>query len=91
MTAPGDPVLDSLADARQARDLGFVTHRRYVTVREVEILRLASVGLSNREIADRLHMSPETVKSHVRHLLFKLHAVSRAHVVAEALRHGLID
>jgi DNA-binding NarL/FixJ family response regulator len=60
------------------------------TVREVEVLQLISDGLVNREIGERLFLSEETVKSHVRHLLAKLQARSRAHAVAVGLRRGLI-
>jgi DNA-directed RNA polymerase specialized sigma24 family protein len=47
-------------------------------------------GLVNREIGQRLFLSEETVKSHVRHLLAKLQARSRAHAVAVGFRRGLI-
>ena len=60
------------------------------TLREVEVLQLISDGLVNREIGERLFLSEETVKSHVRHLLAKLQARSRAHAVAVGLRRGLI-
>ena len=60
------------------------------TMREIEVLQLISDGLVNREIGHRLYLSEETVKSHVRHLLAKLHARSRAHAVAIGFRRGLI-
>jgi len=60
------------------------------TAREVEVLQLISDGLVNREIGQRLFLSEETVKSHVRHLLAKLQARSRAHAVAVGYRRGLI-
>jgi DNA-binding NarL/FixJ family response regulator len=60
------------------------------TNREIEVLQLVSEGLVNREIGHRLFLSEETVKSHVRHLLAKLQARSRAHAVAVGLRRGLI-
>ena len=60
------------------------------TGREVEVLQLISEGLVNREIGQRLFLSEETVKSHVRHLLAKLQARSRAHAVAVGFRRGLI-
>ncbi|HZT94917.1 MAG TPA: LuxR C-terminal-related transcriptional regulator [Gaiellaceae bacterium] len=60
------------------------------TVREVEVLQLISDGLVNREIGERLFLSEETVKSHVRHLLAKLQARSRAHAVAVGFRRGII-
>jgi DNA-binding NarL/FixJ family response regulator len=60
------------------------------THREVEVLQLVSEGLVNREIGQRLFLSEETVKSHVRHLLAKLQARSRAHAVAVGFRRGLI-
>jgi DNA-binding NarL/FixJ family response regulator len=61
------------------------------TSREVEVLQLISDGLVNREIGQRLHLSEETVKSHVRHLLAKLEARSRAHAVAVGFRRGMIS
>ena len=60
------------------------------TMREIEVLQLISDGLVNREIGVRLFLSEETVKSHVRHLLAKLQARSRAHAVAVGFRRGLI-
>lgn len=61
-----------------------------LTGREVEVLQLVSEGLVNREIGLRLYLSEETVKSHVRHLLAKLQARSRAHAVAVGFRRGLL-
>jgi DNA-binding NarL/FixJ family response regulator len=60
------------------------------THREIEVLQLISEGLVNREIGKRLFLSEETVKSHVRHLLAKLQARSRAHAVAVGFRRGLL-
>jgi DNA-binding NarL/FixJ family response regulator len=60
------------------------------TMREVEVLQLISEGLVNREIGQRLFLSEETVKSHVRHLLAKLQARSRALAVAIGFRRGLV-
>jgi DNA-binding NarL/FixJ family response regulator len=60
------------------------------TPREIEVLQLVCDGLVNREIGERLFLSEETVKSHVRHILAKLQARSRAHAVAVGFRRGLI-
>jgi DNA-binding NarL/FixJ family response regulator len=60
------------------------------SAREIEVLQLVSDGLVNREIGNRLFLSEETVKSHVRHILAKLQARSRAHAVAVGFRRGLI-
>jgi DNA-binding NarL/FixJ family response regulator len=65
-------------------------HGQEPTPREIEVLQLISDGLVNREIGTRLFLSEETVKSHVRHLLAKLQARSRAHAVAVGFRRGLI-
>ena len=48
-------------------------------------------GLFNHEIASRLYLAPETVKTHIHHLLGKLGARSRTHAVAIGLRQGLIE
>lgn len=58
--------------------------------REEEILRLAASGLTNKEIAERLHLSAHTVKTHLRRVLDKLHAKNRAQAAALAVRRGLI-
>jgi DNA-binding CsgD family transcriptional regulator len=62
-----------------------------LTVREREILQLLADGMSNADVAQRLFISQETVKSHVRHILAKLEADTRTHAVAIALRESIID
>jgi DNA-binding NarL/FixJ family response regulator len=62
-----------------------------LTVREREILQLLADGMSNADVAARLFISQETVKSHVRHILAKLEADTRTHAVAIALRDAIID
>jgi DNA-binding NarL/FixJ family response regulator len=64
---------------------------RETTPRELDVLWLISEGLTNREIAERLFLSEETVKTHARSLLAALQARSRAHAVAVGFRRGLID
>ena len=62
-----------------------------LTGREREILQLLADGMSNSDVAERLYISQETVKSHVRHILAKLEADTRTHAVAIALRDAIID
>jgi DNA-binding NarL/FixJ family response regulator len=62
-----------------------------ITGREREVLTLVGRGLSNGEIARALHISPGTAKTHVRHLLTKLDARDRVHLVIIAHRAGLVD
>lgn len=57
--------------------------------REVDVLRLVARGLSNREIADELVVSPATVATHVRHIFDKTGSANRAQAVAFAVRHEL--
>ena len=58
-----------------------------LTTREQEILALLGEGLSNREIAARLFITPKTVEHHVGHLLTKLDLKRRAEAAAYAVRH----
>jgi LuxR family maltose regulon positive regulatory protein len=58
--------------------------------REVEVLRLVAQGLSNREVGERLYISPHTAKRHVANILTKLDLPSRAAAAAEAARRGLL-
>jgi len=57
-----------------------------LTRRELEVLRLMAEGLKNAEIADRLVISEGTVKSHVKHILRKLHAANRAEAISRSMR-----
>ena len=60
-----------------------------ITDREREVLALIAEGLTNTEIARRLHIEPGTAKTHVRHLLAKLDARDRVQLVIIAFRSGL--
>jgi HD-GYP domain-containing protein (c-di-GMP phosphodiesterase class II) len=59
--------------------------------REVEVLRLVAAGLTNRQIADRLIVSPRTAEHHVQHIYAKIGASSRAAAALFAMEHGLLE
>jgi HD-GYP domain-containing protein (c-di-GMP phosphodiesterase class II) len=61
-----------------------------LTAREVEILRLVARGLSNKQIAASLSISPKTVANHVEHVYAKTGASTRAAAGLFAMRHGLL-
>ena len=61
-----------------------------LTRRELEILRIISTGLNTKDAAEKLHVSPATVRNHVQNILGKLGAHSRLEAVAYATRHRLI-
>ena len=58
--------------------------------REREVLQLMFAGMSNREIADRLHIKEATVKSHVSVVLMRLNVTDRTQAVVEGLKRGLV-
>jgi DNA-binding NarL/FixJ family response regulator len=62
----------------------------HVTERETEILILVAHGLSNDDIAARLHVSPLTVKTHVNRTMIKLNARDRAQLVVIAYQNDLV-
>ena len=61
-----------------------------LTTREVEILRLLARGLSNKEIAEHLVISPKTVGKHIEHIYTKIDASTRATASLFAMQHGLL-
>lgn len=75
----------------------FLAHRRgildeqVITERQVEVLELAARGLSLGEIAERLVVSPSTVKTHLANSYARLGVKNRAAAVAEAIRRGSVD
>jgi len=68
-------------------DIGFA---EALTPREIQVLELLAEGLPNKAIADRLHISDQTVKFHVSSISGKLGAANRTDAVRRAVRRGLI-
>jgi DNA-binding NarL/FixJ family response regulator len=62
-----------------------------LTERELFVLRLVSSGASNHEIADKLTISVNTVKSHIKNILEKLQLENRTQAATYALKHGLVS
>jgi DNA-binding NarL/FixJ family response regulator len=61
-----------------------------LTAREVEVLQQIAGGNRNRDIGDLLHISEETVKVHIKHIMDKLGAKDRTQAIAIAVRRGII-
>ena len=61
-----------------------------LTAREVEVLRLLAQGLSGKQIAARLVISPKTARNHIEHIYAKTGLSSRAQVSLFAMQHGLL-
>lgn len=79
MTAAGEPIVE-----REDR-LGTVAG---LTTREVEVLALITQGLSNKDIADKLVVSVNTLKSHIRQAYRKIEVTTRSQAVSWAITHG---
>jgi DNA-binding NarL/FixJ family response regulator len=60
-----------------------------VTSREVDVLALVMEGLSNKQIGERLYLSPKTVEKHVEHLMDKMRAASRVELAAAGQAAGV--
>ena len=102
----GEAAAELRGDARAGRYdaevveavLGAAGHRvsrRYegpagLTAREIEVLRLLARGFSNKQIAERLVISPKTVATHAEHIYAKINAPSRAAAGLYAMQHGLL-
>jgi DNA-binding CsgD family transcriptional regulator len=63
-------------------------HALGISTREIDVIRLVAEGLSNKEIARRLHLSVRTVESHVRHVLTKTGLVNRTQLATWARERG---
>jgi DNA-binding NarL/FixJ family response regulator len=62
-----------------------------LTPREIEVLKLVAAGNSNKIVADKLAITEETVKGHVKSILSKLGANDRTHAVTIGLKRGIIE
>ena len=87
--AAGDDYLDPRLTPLLSRELG--GRPKTLSPREREIMGLLSQGLSGEQAAQRLFLSSETVRTHVRNAMTKLGAATRAHAVALAIQRGEID
>lgn len=93
---PPDESLTGRAKSNAAREAAWKaiaaqdTGRLPLTEREREVMTLIASGLQNADMAERLFLSPETVKSHVQNAMGKLGAHTRAHAVTIALVTGQI-
>ena len=85
-----DPELVGALEDELDRAKGRDERAATLTAREVEVLQLLAFGNTNKDIADQLFISPDTVKTHLEHIFEKLGASDRTAAVAEALRRGLI-
>jgi len=88
--------LDSVAVEAVLEAAGHRVRRRRegpagLTMREVDVLRLLALGLSSREIAERLQISPKTARNHTEHIYTKIGATNRSTASLFAMQHGLLS
>ncbi len=88
--AAGQVQLSPQAATRLVREVRAPDSPEKLTERETEVLRLIAQGKSNAEIARHLVISEKTVKTHVSHILDKLHLLSRTQAALYAVRTGLV-
>ncbi len=88
--AAGQVQLSPQVAARLIGEIPGPAHIPALTSRETEVLRWLAAGESNKEIASRLFVSDETVKTHVSNILAKLEVLSRTQAALYAIRVGLI-
>ena len=84
-----DAVLEA-AGHRRPRRREALAGPAALTAREVEVLVLLARGLSNKQIAERLVITPKTAGNHVEHIYAKIDASSRAAAAMFAVQHGLL-
>jgi len=62
-----------------------------LTPREMEVLALLASGMTNKQVAQELHLSLSTVKRHLEHIMYKLKVPDRTQAVVKAIEMGLIS
>jgi DNA-binding NarL/FixJ family response regulator len=80
-----------LVQPEVANELALHTADPALTAREIEVLKLVAGGCSNKVVADRLQITEDTVKGHVRSIMEKLKANDRTHAVTIALQRGFFE
>jgi DNA-binding NarL/FixJ family response regulator len=91
LAAVGVAQFDPAAAARLAAVVSRPdSHREPLTAREADVLRLVAAGATNREIAERLHLSEGTVKNHISRILGRLGLRDRTQAALYAQSHGLV-
>lgn len=88
--ARNESAFDSRSAAAMVRSMRVRDERPSFTARELNVLQMLAHGLSNRVIGGKLYISETTVKFHVRNIMRKLDASSRAEAVYEASKMGVI-
>jgi NarL family two-component system response regulator LiaR len=83
-------VLASSADAVNARPASGALNYKLST-REMEVLELLVQGFTNQDIAKKLGLGSETIKTHMRHIMEKLRVADRTQAAVKALREGLVN
>ncbi len=86
--ARGRTYIDPAATRDLARDSGGPDD---LTPRELDVLRQLALGRQNKEIADALRITTETVKTHIGHVFTKLQVENRAQAILQALKRGLVS
>src|SRR5215470_14954943 len=85
-----ESAFDSRSAAAMVRSLRLKAEQPVFTERELKVLRALAHGMSNKEIGQQLYISETTVKFHVRNIMRKMDAASRAEAVYEASKLGVI-
>ncbi|MCJ7522029.1 MAG: response regulator transcription factor [Dehalococcoidia bacterium] len=84
-------IITKLLERATSSESGKLKRKGNLSDREIEVLRLAATGMSNKEIAEQLFVTVRTIKAHISNIFIKMHVASRTEAIIKAMKEGWLE